>query len=132
MKERLVQLRKQAELSQEELAEKLCTTRQAVSKWECGESLPSTENLIELSRFYKVSIDYIVGNEVFDAAVSSTKKKRIRDKDFWLDGIYPIIVTLVYFILGYLFDLWHPGWLLFGTIPIYYVISGSIRESKNK
>jgi len=132
MKERLVQLRKQAGLSQEELAEKLCTTRQAVSKWECGESLPSTENLIELSRFYKVSIDYIVGNEVFDTAVSSTKKKRIRDKDFWLDGIYPIIVTLVYFILGYLFDLWHPGWLLFGTIPIYYVISGSIRESKNK
>jgi Predicted transcriptional regulators len=132
MKERLVQLRKQAGLSQEELAEKLCTTRQAVSKWECGESLPSTENLIELSRFYKVSIDYIVGNEAFDGAVSSVKKKRIEEKDFWLDCIYPILVTIVYFILGYLFGVWHPGWLVFGTIPIYYAISGSIRERKNK
>lgn len=58
----LYELRKKAGLSQEELAEKLSVSRQAVSKWECGESLPDTEKLIAISKFYSVSLDELVGN----------------------------------------------------------------------
>ena len=61
---KLYELRKKAGLSQEELAEKLSVSRQAVSKWECGESLPDTEKLIAISKFYSVSLDELVGNEL--------------------------------------------------------------------
>ncbi len=60
---KLYELRKKAGLSQEELAEKLDVSRQAVSKWECGESLPDTDNLITISKLYGVSLDELVGNE---------------------------------------------------------------------
>ncbi len=60
---KLLGLRKKAGLSQGELADKLGVSRQAVSKWECDESLPDTENLITLARLYGISIDELVGNE---------------------------------------------------------------------
>lgn len=61
---KLYELRKKAGLSQEELAERLDVSRQAVSKWECGESLPDTDNLITISKLYGVSLDELVGNEL--------------------------------------------------------------------
>ena len=60
---RLQELRKSHSLSQEELADKLGVSRQAVSKWECGEASPDTDNLIQLSKIYGISLDELVGNE---------------------------------------------------------------------
>ena len=60
---RLAKLRKEHGYSQEELADKLSISRQAISKWENGESDPSTENLIALSKLYGCSLDALVGNE---------------------------------------------------------------------
>ena len=54
---RLLQYRKRMGLSQEELAEKIGVSRQAVSKWERAEAAPDTDNLIELSKIYGVSLD---------------------------------------------------------------------------
>ena len=59
---KLYELRKKANLSQEDFAEKLNVSRQAVSKWECGDALPDTENLIKISKLYGVSLDELVGN----------------------------------------------------------------------
>ncbi len=59
---RLAELRKQHGYNQEELAEKLGVSRQAVSKWECGESSPDTDNLIALAKVYDVSLDELLGN----------------------------------------------------------------------
>ena len=61
-KDVLLQLRTQRELSQEELAEKLFVTRQAVSRWENGETTPNTETLKLLSRFFDVSINTLLGS----------------------------------------------------------------------
>lgn len=36
------------------------------------------------------------------------------------DGLYPIVITVLYLILGFVFHAWHPGWLIFLTIPLYY------------
>ena len=55
--ERLARRRKEAGLSQEELAMKLGVSRQAVSKWERSESSPDTNNLIALAKLYDVSLD---------------------------------------------------------------------------
>ena len=57
---RLYELRKQQGLSQEELAEKLGVSRQAVSKWERSEASPDTDNLIALAKIYGLSLDELV------------------------------------------------------------------------
>lgn len=58
---RLLQYRKQAGLSQEELAEKIGVSRQAVSKWERSEASPDTDNLVTLAELYGVSLDEMLG-----------------------------------------------------------------------
>lgn len=60
---RLVNLRKQNGLSQEQLAEKIGVSRQAVSKWERSEASPDTDNLILLARLYNVSLDELLNTE---------------------------------------------------------------------
>jgi len=62
--EKLQQLRKKSGLSQEQLAAQLTVSRQAVSKWELDETMPDTENVIQLSRLFGVSCDYLLRDEV--------------------------------------------------------------------
>ena len=61
-KDILLQLRTQKGLSQEQLAEQVFVTRQAVSRWETGETTPNTETLKLLSRLYDVSINTLLGS----------------------------------------------------------------------
>ena len=60
-KDVILELRTKKGLSQDELAEKVCVTRQAVSRWETGETVPNTETLKLLSRFFDVSINTLLG-----------------------------------------------------------------------
>lgn len=57
---RLYELRKQHGYSQDELADKLNVSRQAISKWERSESSPDTDNLIALAKLYGVSLDELL------------------------------------------------------------------------
>ena len=61
-KEVLYELRTKNGLSQDELAEKVFVTRQAVSRWENGETVPGTETLKLLSRLFNVSINTLLGS----------------------------------------------------------------------
>ena len=61
--QRIQKGRKEAGLSQEELAEQLGVSRQAVSRWENDNGYPEMEKIIRLSQIYQVSLDYLVGNE---------------------------------------------------------------------
>lgn len=60
LKEKLVALRKEKGLTQLAVAEKLNVSRQAISRWESGTALPSTDNLRCLSSLYEVPIDYLI------------------------------------------------------------------------
>ncbi len=60
---RLVNLRKEKGLSQEQLAEKIGVSRQAVSKWERSEASPDTDNIILLARLYNISLDELLRTE---------------------------------------------------------------------
>ena len=60
-KDVILELRTKEGLSQEELAEKVFVTRQAVSRWENGETIPNTETLKLLSTFFDVSINTLLG-----------------------------------------------------------------------
>lgn len=61
-KDILLELRTQKGLTQEELAEKVYVTRQAVSRWENGDTVPNTDTLKVLSKFYGVSINTLLGS----------------------------------------------------------------------
>ncbi len=70
--ERLKMYRTQKSLSQEKIAEMLDVSRQAVTKWETGQTTPSSDNLIALANLYDVSLDELIGkNEM----VSTEAKK---------------------------------------------------------
>lgn len=229
---RLMQYRKKMGYSQEELADKLGVSRQAVSKWECAESSPDTDNLIALAKIYNISLDELINGE---EAPKEEKKKEgvnihIKDNDgsevkvegvgihlkddegnevnigsggveiinegekikvdkyfhkrgnrklkviediissltvvgvvaaylllgfltkdgwrlywplFFLIAItpsifpaiyyrkftvftYPVAVVMTYLFLGMFISWWHPGWVLFLTIPAYYIIFAPI------
>lgn len=61
-KDIIYELRTKKELTQEELAEKIFVTRQAVSRWETGETIPNTETLKLLSQLFDVSINTLLGS----------------------------------------------------------------------
>ncbi len=247
--DKLVRLRKQRGMSQEELAAKLGVSRQAVSKWERGEASPDTYNLIQLARAYGTTLDELVGEDgegpdsrdgsgskgedAFDdgdadfgdgasgfvihdddgevsKVVTITKygvcagdadgetvvnvnndgiyakdgKKKFSrrwdhkdggsdkwdsdddffdDNDdgdgffddetdddgkefnvemnfsgnkkkggrFWMHFPYPILCAVVYLSMGFIWELWHPGWLIFLTIPLYYPLVEAAYKSKD-
>ena len=223
---RLIELRMKSGLSQEELADRLGLSRQAVSKWERAEASPDTDNLICLARIYGVSLDDLLNtDESIEDIARNVKEERaslrgpagvrltddegqaiecddegitIVDKDgerltidearkkykkydghkskgwqvaitvttsvlmllaiitYLLLGFYvpyygwsacwivilipiiiasileaiekrnpnkfafPVLIVCVYIALGMFFELWHPLWILFLLIPVYY------------
>lgn len=62
--EKLLKLRKEKGYSQETLAEKLNTSRQAISKWENGQGYPETEKLLMIGNIFEVSMDYLLKDSV--------------------------------------------------------------------
>lgn len=140
---KLADLRKRNGYSQEALAEKMGVSRQAVSKWERGDSTPDTDTLIELARLYSVSLDALVGNESAEtpkAAETEKKAKKQKEKKPPLyPGLtkklllfpFPIIIAALYIFLGFTIHLWHPTWLIFLTIPAYYHFAiGALARTK--
>ena len=124
---RLQKLRKEKGYSQEQLAEALGISRQAVSKWERAESSPDTDNLICLAKLYGVSLDELLSTEanieeiiesndvVEESKSNKTKKEKIVDL---LQAISLSVIGILYFVLGFFFNLWHPAWIIFLFIPI--------------
>ena len=83
--DRLIQLRKKHGLSQEELADKLGLSRQAVSKWERAEASPDTDNLICLAKLYGVSLDELLST---DEDIDTIVKEQVKgDKESKEDRI---------------------------------------------
>jgi len=75
--EKLAELRKQKNLTQENVAEILNVTRQTISNWELGQTVPDLEQAKELSKLYQISLDELVGNdmkEVLAGKISNTEK----------------------------------------------------------
>ena len=137
---RLEELRRQRNLDKDDLARRLSVRRRDINQWETGKTAPDGEQLIKLSQLYKMPIDEILLN--FDtennfghaqpqsAAINSansanavkTEPPKAKPAYNWHMFPYPVIVTGAYLIIGALFNMWHPTWLLFLTIPIYYML----------
>lgn len=75
--EKIIALRKERNYTQTELAEKLFVSRQAVSKWEQGKSLPSIEILYELTKLFTISIDYLLDDSELEEHDYEGKLKQL-------------------------------------------------------
>lgn len=64
--EKLQKLRRESALSQEKLAEQLHVSRQAISKWELGTAAPDTDNIVRLSKFFQVPLEYLMLEDCTD------------------------------------------------------------------
>lgn len=72
--ERIQQLRKSHNLSQEQLAERLGVSRQAVSKWESRQSLPDIDKIIAISEYFSVSCDWLLTGKETNTPSAGTQK----------------------------------------------------------
>lgn len=63
LSDKILRLRKQHGMSQEDLAEKLCVSRQAISRWEVGSAQPDASNVLQLSRLFGVTADYLLNDD---------------------------------------------------------------------
>lgn len=92
--EKLYELRKEKGYSQEEVADKLNVARQTISKWETGITTPDTNNLIELSKIFELSIDDLVGKNNNETENEENEKENSKKKKILLKIIIGIIIVL--------------------------------------
>lgn len=117
---KLVELRKTNNLSQEALAEKLGISRQTVSEWEQAQITPDAGQLAALARLYQISEDDLLRGSGEGENDSFFKQ---------LDPLLWLAAVVAYVVLGCLYHLWHPGWLIFLAVP---VLSSAILAVRKK
>ena len=88
----LLELRKQAKLTQMELAEKFNYSDKSISKWEAGDSMPSIEILNNLAKFYNVTLDYLVTEDHSDFKQPKQEKVKVKKPKMFPTKI---VVTLL-------------------------------------
>lgn len=98
LNEKLIKLRKENGLSQEEFGNKINVSRQAVSKWENGETKPDTDKVQEIGKLFNLSFDYLLNDEIEEPEVF---KKNINTKKSKLKILLKIflIIFSIYFLI---------------------------------
>ena len=89
LSDKIIKLRKANGWSQEELAEKLNVSRQAISRWEGASAQPDATNILQLSKLFDVTTDYLLNDE-FESDNDLTKVKQLNS-----DGIHQIMIFMV-------------------------------------
>lgn len=127
--ENLIDLRKKHNFTQEDIASKVFVSRQAVSKWERGETSPDVDTLIVLANLYSVSLDYLLKGEQKEDIQESVeeqsnnlkvqhKKKLIKQMIIWaliITAVYTLVIGIIHTALA----TFAPNvWLIWFTLPI--------------
>ncbi len=141
LSEKILALRKGSGLTQEQLAEKIDVSRQAVSKWESGQAVPEPDKIVALSIAFDVTTDYLLkSSEIDDLSVKTEMLERQqqqmllreeKNKKTRICILYSIamffIFMAVYFIGHYYFEFWNPSvifaaFLIFAAITIFICV----------
>lgn len=96
--EKLQQLRKQNNLTQEQLAEQLYVSRTAISKWESGKGYPNIESLKSISKLFSVSIDDLLSGEELISLAESENRSNIGKIYSLIFGILDLMVLTFLFL----------------------------------
>ncbi len=97
---KLQQLRKQKELTQEQLAEELFVSRTAISKWESGKGYPNIDSLKSISKLFSVSIDDLLSSEELISLAAFENRFNINKVFGFVYGVLDIM-TLVFIFLPF-------------------------------
>ena len=89
LSDKIIQLRKAKGWSQEELAERLKVSRQAISRWEGATAQPDVANVLQLSKLFGVTTDYLLNDE-YESDNDLPKVKQLNS-----DGIHQIMIFMV-------------------------------------
>lgn len=99
LSEKIYTLRRKRGLSQEQLAEIIGVSRQAISKWEGGLSVPESEKLIAISEYFNVTLDYLLKEDA--DCIQKTEQKTVNGQSFKSHkGMLLGIITCVAGIIG--------------------------------
>ncbi|MEA4994312.1 MAG: helix-turn-helix transcriptional regulator [Oscillibacter sp.] len=85
LSKKIYELRKANNLSQEQLAEKVSVSRQSISKWESGETTPEIERIIELSKVFNVSTDYLLLSSEVEELTNRTEQLEKQQEDLRME-----------------------------------------------
>ncbi len=139
LSEKIQKLRKEHNLTQEQLAEQLFVSRTAVSKWETGRGMPSMESLQMIARLFNITLDDLLRAEEVITIAENENKENISRFASFVDGIFNIAA-----IVGLLLPLYkveldnvfysvplyqYKGWLaiLYWVFPVAMAICGTIQ-----
>jgi len=154
--EKIQNLRRQRNMSQEELAHGMQLSQQTIAEWENSELVPDLNNIVALSKVLNVSTDYLLkepdpgktnarqrdhspfsvrvgawssDGDDFDEFIEIEDRTRSGFRLELENAIYPVAV-LVYLLLGFTRGWWHPGWVIFIGAWILEEVVGLIRTGK--
>ncbi len=96
--EKLQKLRKEQNLTQEELAEKLFVSRTAISKWESGRGYPSIDSLKVIAKYFHITIDELIGNEEIISLAEQDIKEHNKKHTALICGVLDCFVALLLFL----------------------------------
>ena len=145
--DKIITLRKKAGWSQEELASQLGVTRQSVSKWEGAQSVPDMDKVVQMSRLFSVTTDFLLKDELSEEEPApeggvnhSAMQALLEEEDYTrenkakspvigaVSGIYWLLVTAVYLFytfgpMGngqpkYSWFIWAVAGVLFGAVML--------------
>lgn len=116
--EKIQELRKKNGLSQEQLAEQLGVSRQAISKWESGQSAPDIDKIVLLSEFFRISTDYLLKQE------NEVSEDSVKQEEYTIEvnvkmskKAFSYLLLGIMFMMTFLFFL-----LLIKNLDIYMLI----------
>jgi len=147
---KLKDVRESKGLSLEELSEKCGREADLIQGWEDGSIVPSASDLIGLSKVYEMTMDEMIYNDAeapeYNAENGTYKNIYSKTGDTIKTGnkgrgftkgekitliIFPVLCFAVFLVLGFTMGLWHPGWIVFVIIPIYYILIFVLRHIGN-
>lgn len=113
--DKLFELRKEKGWSQEKLAEQINVSRQSISKWESGQALPELEKIVELSKIFQVTTDYLLLEESDKPEIKSILSEDEKDRYYKQVKSY---------------GFWHILYILVSALAIYLFSAGSSFPAK--
>ncbi len=137
LEEKIAILRKKNGWSQEELAFRLDVSRQAVSKWEMGASLPDLDNVLKMSEIFGCSTDYLLkenteekNGQTTDAPLSvvPTSAQQRPRKSVWkyVEDLFWLLIVCAYLLCSFWTGAWYITWIVFPIAGVLFAIFESV------
>ena len=101
LSDKIIKLRKTAGMSQEDLAQKLNVSRQAISRWESGTAMPDANNILQLSKLFGVTTDYLL-NDDYQSDADLPKVKAVQNDDLGQIMIYLVTIEVMVLLMQFM------------------------------